>query len=94
MEYCAGCNKALIAEEILPGRGLNPGLPNETLALYPLLHKLMLKYVESSHSKIASRSQGCQIFVGTLYQNGGKYTKSPQNIPCDQKMYLMGVKYT
>jgi hypothetical protein len=24
---------------------------------------------------------GCQIFLGTTYQNGGKYTKLPQNIP-------------
>jgi hypothetical protein len=33
--------KPLIGEEILPGQGLNPGLPNDTPALYPLLHKLM-----------------------------------------------------
>jgi hypothetical protein len=35
--------KPLITEENWPGRGLNPGLPNDTPALYPLLHKLMLK---------------------------------------------------
>jgi hypothetical protein len=29
----------------------------------------------------SSRFQGCQIFLGTTYQNGGKYTKWPQNIP-------------
>jgi hypothetical protein len=34
--------KPLITEENWPGRGLNPGLPNDTPALYPLLHKLML----------------------------------------------------
>jgi hypothetical protein len=25
--------------------------------------------------------QGCQIFLGTTYQNGEKYTKGPQNLP-------------
>jgi hypothetical protein len=34
--------KLWIAEEIWPGQGLNPGLPNDTSALYPLLHELML----------------------------------------------------
>jgi hypothetical protein len=34
MEYC----------ENWPGRGLNPGLPNDTPVLYPLLHKLMLAW--------------------------------------------------
>jgi hypothetical protein len=32
----------LITEEIWPGQDLNPGLPNDTPALYPLLHELML----------------------------------------------------
>jgi hypothetical protein len=36
-------SKPLITEENWLGRGLNPGLPNDTPALYPLLHKLMLK---------------------------------------------------
>jgi hypothetical protein len=36
--------KPLITEENLPGQGLNPGLPNDTPALYPLLHKLMLTF--------------------------------------------------
>jgi hypothetical protein len=26
-------------------------------------------------------NQGCQIFLGTIHQNGEKYTKLPQNIP-------------
>jgi hypothetical protein len=34
--------KPLITEENWPGWGLNPGLPNDTPALYPLLHELML----------------------------------------------------
>jgi hypothetical protein len=33
-------SKPLITEENWPGWGLNPGLPNDTLALYPLLHEL------------------------------------------------------
>jgi hypothetical protein len=33
--------------------------------------------------------QGCQIFLGTIYQSGEKYTKSPN--AC--KKYLMVVKY-
>jgi hypothetical protein len=35
-------SKPLITEEIWPGQGLNPGLPNDTPALYQLLHELML----------------------------------------------------
>jgi hypothetical protein len=33
---------SFITEEIWPGRGLNPGLPNDSPGFYPLLHKLML----------------------------------------------------
>jgi hypothetical protein len=36
-------SKPLITEENWLGQGLNPGLPNDTPALYPLLHELMLK---------------------------------------------------
>jgi hypothetical protein len=42
--------------------------------------------------------QGCQIFLGTTYQNGEKCTKLPkytkwtQNIPNGHKIYLMAVK--
>jgi hypothetical protein len=39
-----------------------------------------------------AREQGCQIFLGAKYQNGGKYTlkiytKIPQNIPNCIKIY-------
>jgi hypothetical protein len=38
--------------------------------------------------KIASRQhQGCQIILGTTYQNGGKYAKCPQNIQNGHKLY-------
>jgi hypothetical protein len=30
---------------------------------------------------LITSGQGCQIFLGTKYQNGKKYTKLPQNIP-------------
>jgi hypothetical protein len=36
--------------------------------------------------------QGCQIFLGPKYQNGGKYTKLPQNIPNGHKLFPMAVK--
>jgi hypothetical protein len=35
--------------------------------------------------------QGCQIFVGTTFQNGGKYIKSPQNLPNGYKVYELAV---
>jgi hypothetical protein len=43
--------KPLITEENWPGRGLNPGLPNDTLALYPLHHELMLKPHKTSYAQ-------------------------------------------
>jgi hypothetical protein len=33
-----------------------------------------------------SEAQGCQIFLATIYQNGEKHTKLPQN-------YQMAIKY-
>jgi hypothetical protein len=36
--------------------------------------------------------QGCQIFLGATYQNGGNYTKLPQNTPYGHKMYQLAVK--
>jgi hypothetical protein len=39
-------------------------------------------------------SQGCQIILGTIYQNGGKYTRWPINIPKGHKIYQISVKYT
>jgi hypothetical protein len=43
---------------------------------------------------VRAPDQGCQIFLGTRYQNGEKYTKWPQNIPNDLKIYQMTTKYT
>jgi hypothetical protein len=59
--------KPLITEENWPGRGLNLGLPNNTPALYPLLHKLMLKNILdnlkklSGHPACVQQNQGDQI---------------------------------
>jgi hypothetical protein len=48
-----------------------------------------------------SERQGCQIFLGTTYQNGEKihqitmkYTKCPQNISTGRKIDQMVIKYT
>jgi hypothetical protein len=38
--------------------------------------------------------QGCQILLGTTYQNVEKNTKGPQNIPNGHKAYEMVVKYS
>jgi hypothetical protein len=36
--------------------------------------------------------QGCNIFMGKTYQNGGKYAKLPLNIPNGRKIYQMAVQ--
>jgi hypothetical protein len=41
LEYYVGLDKAIKHRRKLPGQGLNLGLPNDTLALYPLFHKLI-----------------------------------------------------
>jgi hypothetical protein len=38
------------------------------------------------------QARGCQIFLDTKYQNGGKYTKLPQNIANVHKIYQVAVK--
>jgi hypothetical protein len=38
--------------------------------------------------------QGCQIFLGPKYQNGGKYTKLPQNTPNGRKIFPIALKKT
>jgi hypothetical protein len=37
--------------------------------------------------------QGCQIFVGTTYQNGKILAKLPQNLPNGHSMHQMALKY-
>jgi hypothetical protein len=36
--------------------------------------------------------QGCQIFLGSRYQNGGKYTKRPHTNEMAIKIYQMAIK--
>jgi hypothetical protein len=38
--------------------------------------------------------QGCQIYLGTTYQNEEKFTKIAQNIPNYNKIPKMATKYT
>jgi hypothetical protein len=38
--------------------------------------------------------QGCQIFLGTIYQSGEKYTKMAIKLPKVHKIYLMIIKYS
>jgi hypothetical protein len=40
----------------------------------------------------SGRQQGCQMFLGTTYQNGEKCTKWPQDIPNGHKIYQMAMK--
>jgi hypothetical protein len=37
-------------------------------------------------------NQGCQIFLGTIYQNAGKYTKLQKMFKMTVKIYQMAVK--
>jgi hypothetical protein len=40
-----------------------------------------------------SLEQGCQIFLGATYQNGGIYTQWPQNVPYGHKIYQLALKF-
>jgi hypothetical protein len=40
-----------------------------------------------SGNRLMSLAQGCQIFLGTIYQNG-------KNLPNDHNMHKIAVKYT
>jgi hypothetical protein len=42
----------------------------------------------------AFQDQGCQIFLGTINQQGGGNTKLPQNILNCRKIDQMSIKYT
>jgi hypothetical protein len=45
-----------------------------------------------AHFQSHKFKQGCQIFLGPKYQNVGKYTKLPQNIPNGHNIFPMAVK--
>jgi hypothetical protein len=44
---------------------------------------------QTAPTALSNLEQGCQIFLGTIYQNGGGGT-----IPNNQKIYRMATKYT
>jgi hypothetical protein len=63
-------------------------------------------FIELVAALVTFSVQGCQIFLGTTYQNGKnipnghkiyqmatKYTIWPQNIPYGRKIYQMATKY-
>jgi hypothetical protein len=57
--------KPLITEGNWPGQGLNQGLPNDTPALYPLRHELML-LIGRLFALLFLNCRGSKIFVLTL----------------------------
>jgi hypothetical protein len=46
-----------------------------------------------TRNRFCGSHQGCQIFLGTTYQNENKYTKTRTNIPNRNKIYQMATKY-
>jgi hypothetical protein len=69
---------------------------NLTLELYKILNcssSVIRQFLIDSflnlkrHERVRSDEQGCQIFLGTIYQNG-------KNIPNEPKIYKMILKYT
>jgi hypothetical protein len=68
----------------------------------PIIFFLSFKQSLSSPTPLAlTVTQGCQIFLGTIYQNGEKYTrfttkytKLPQTILNGRKIDQMSIKYT
>jgi hypothetical protein len=45
-------------------------------------------------ARLLPSQQGCQIFLGTKYQNGKKYTKLPQTVPNAHKLEQKTLKWT
>jgi hypothetical protein len=41
-----------------------------------------------------NRNQGCQIFLGTWYQNWKKWTKRTRNVPNGHKISQISIKYS
>jgi hypothetical protein len=48
--------------------------------------------VYTKHVPIARHDKGCQIFLDTIYQSGGKYNKLPLNKAEDHKVYEIDIK--
>jgi hypothetical protein len=60
----------------------------------PQVPDLFLVRGYQAHKFLTLTNQGCQIFHGTKYQNGKKYTELPQTIPNVHKIYQKTVKRT
>jgi hypothetical protein len=75
-------SKPLITEENWPGQGLNPGLPNDTPVLYPLLHELMLETLFNLFLIINTVSLHTYIYPTTHSSNLRLWRRSACLINC------------
>jgi hypothetical protein len=57
-----------------------------------LCPQVFLLSVSPSSSLGKRKQQGCQIFLGTKFQNGGKCTRGPQTVPNGHKIFPMAIK--
>jgi hypothetical protein len=74
--------KPLISEENWPGQGLNPGLPNDTPALYPLLYELMLNILCSFGTFFPILVSCTMKNLATLSSAAKKYSAYYLSLPC------------
>jgi hypothetical protein len=70
-------------------------IPRFCLTLSFVVKELNFR-IEPLHFIIAAscREQGCQIFLGALYQNGGKMYQMTPKLLYGHTMNQMGLKYT
>jgi hypothetical protein len=64
------------------------------MTFFSLIHflKTNKRYIEMTSLIL---NQGCQIFLDTIYQNGGKqHYQMAIKIPNDRKIFQMAIKYT
>jgi hypothetical protein len=55
---------------------------------------VMVAWPQVGFTTVATHSHGRQIFISSIYQSGGKYTKRPLNTPNVHKKHQMFMKYT
>jgi hypothetical protein len=68
--------KPLITEEIWLGQGLNWGLPNDTPALYPLLHELVLNH----HHFVSAESNSMNVGGSVVSRVSGQQSEGQVTI--------------
>jgi hypothetical protein len=74
------------------GNGLTDPLIKKQFGSMRILNWILKNYIYNKnftkHRKDSPKrqEQGCQIFLGTTYQNGKNIPKLPQNIPNDHKI--------